>query len=103
MLTHADVEALLEDGPHTLQELADWLELPTTGLAILLDTMGIATCDHCSRRFLPRKGTSGHLCSRACYRGGPPTEPAAPVARPAPAKPREDLEYRVVWHGGMWH
>lgn len=102
MLSRTSVVALLLDGPQTLRELADLLGLPVTALALRLDAMGIAACDHCDRRFLRKKGTAGRLCSRECYRGDPVRPAGLAAEPPALVIPLEHGEYSVVWHGGMW-
>lgn len=88
MLTRDVVFALLEDGPHALEELAGWLEITPARLAPGLAALGVRTCERCARWFIPKQGTSGRFCSRRCYAPAPgPSHAAKPKPAPPPHVP----------------
>lgn len=64
--------ALLEDGPHSLAELAGWLEVPEAAIAEACDQHGFPACQRCQRRFIRKPNRAGLTCSRACYERKPP-------------------------------
>lgn len=106
MLTRADVLALLEDGPHALDELAAWVTMAPDVLALTLKAMAIPACERCSRRFIRKRGTSGRFCERRCYAGSlerPPVVARAPrlEARADASTTRliDGVEFDIVFDG----
>jgi hypothetical protein len=116
MVTKADIEALLEDGPELPAQLAEWLEMDPVPLRILLDRLAIPTCEHCYRRFLRRHLADARFCSDECDRNEVPavlgagalrtgsmmshSSASTSTERSAGTKRRNDgYEFEVVWSG----
>jgi hypothetical protein len=73
VIDRAELHALLEDGPHSGDELATWLEQPLGLVAQALGIYGIPICEKCDRAFLRKPGTAGRFCTRRCYDSSPST------------------------------